>query len=109
MLLLDLRRTGVDMGAEILGGKHPSRFGIKCRFDGAFDAPGASAHHSSPVARDKLLRSEQDRGHNRYVLLFQGFVRRARTLLMVYCNAFRRSRMGTARCSRPYKSVVARI
>src|SRR5262249_35908404 len=109
MLLFDLGRTGVDMGAEILGGKHPSRFGIKCRFDGAFDAPRASAHLSSPVARDKLLLSEQDRGQKRYVLLFQGFVRRARSLLMVYCNHFRRSLTGTARCARAYKTVVARI
>src|SRR5690242_10246009 len=109
MLFFDLGRTGVDMGAEILGGKHPSWFGIKCRFDGAFDAPGASAHLSSPVARDKLRLSEQDRGHKRYVLLFQGFVSGKRTLFMVYCNHFRRSRTGTAGWGEAYKSVVARI
>src|SRR6185437_11955147 len=39
MLLFDLGRTSVNMGAEILGGKHASRFGIKCRFDCALNAP----------------------------------------------------------------------
>jgi hypothetical protein len=51
MLLFDLGRTGVHMGAKILGGEHASRLGIKCRFDGAFNTPWASAHFSSPVKR----------------------------------------------------------
>src|SRR6185437_11379155 len=108
MLLFDLGRTGVHMGAEILGGKHPSRFGIKCRFDGAFHAPGASAHFPL-LSYEKLLRSEQDRGHNYYVSVFQGLVRRARTPFMVYCKPFRRSQTGRVGGGRAYKIVVVRI
>jgi len=104
LLYTKLARHTAETGSPlpVLHGDHVGFLGVVyplvlSPFYGAFDAPGASAHFPLRSDETTLHGSEQDRGHTWYVLLFQGFVRRARMLFMVYCNPFRRSQTGTAK------------